>query len=76
MRFQSFHFNISTLLKSKTSLEGNFCHKLAVFFVTECGRPEIFQTMNSVRSKNPSLKIRDLHHQVSNCTAVGINFGV
>ena len=40
--------------------ELSFCHKLKYFYpyilATQCRRPLIFQTINSVRPNNPSLK--------------------
>ena len=59
---------------TKIIKELSFCHKLyfsnLYIFVTHCCKPLIFQTMNSVRPNNPSLKYQGFTS--SDCKDIGI----
>ena len=57
---------LCTLIRPILLKELSFCHKLKYsypyIFATQCRRPYIFQTINSVRSNNLSLKyLRFIH---------------
>ena len=58
----------------KISKELSFCHELyfsnLYIFATQCRRPLIFQTMNSVKPKNLSLKYHSFTS--SDCKDIGI----
>ena len=63
------YMNIENVLK-----ELSLCHKLKFsnpnIFATQCRRPQIFQTMNSVRSNSVSLKYQ--RPTPSGCKDIGV----
>ena len=76
MSFFKLHYQFppTSLFKDCWSKELSLWHKLWFYnlynFATQCRRPKIFQTMNSVRSDNLSLKYQ--RFILSGCQDIGV----